>query len=137
MATPQPNQIQHYPIGGELEHLFTRTMTQDDMLGLVLVGDSKSFLTTLPKPMLDEIGIKGLEIEIYTPPRNKIWVAIYYDRAVKNFRLEKIAWAEVLVKSDFKVGDKIACWSLYHADLGPNGILALLIEKVTNQYFFY
>jgi hypothetical protein len=108
-------------------------MTQDDMLGLVLVGDSKSFLTTLPKPMLDEIGIKGLEIEIYTPPRNKIWVAIYYDRAVKNFRLEKIAWAEVLVKSDFKVGDKIACWSLYHADLGPNGILALLIEKVTNQ----
>jgi len=35
--------------------------------------------------MLDEIGIRGL-----------------LDRAVKNFRLEKIAWAEVLVKSDFK-----------------------------------
>jgi hypothetical protein len=47
--------------------------------------------------------------------------------------LEKVAWAEVLVKSDFKVGDKIAWWSLHHADLGPNGILALLIEKVTNQ----
>jgi len=82
--------------------------------------------------MLDEIGIRGLEIEIYTPPSNKIWVTIYYDRAIKNFRLEKIAWAEVLVKSDFKVGDKIAWWSLHHADLGPNGILALLIEKVTN-----
>jgi hypothetical protein len=85
-----------------------KTMTQDDMLGLALVGDSKSFLTSLPKPMLDEIGIRGLEIEIYTPPSNKIWVTIYYDRAIKNFRLEKIAWAEVLVKSDFKVGDKIA-----------------------------
>jgi hypothetical protein len=33
-------------------------MTQDDMLGLALVGDSKSFLTSLPKPMLDEIGIR-------------------------------------------------------------------------------
>lgn len=85
MATPQPNQIQqYYPVGGELKYLFTKTMTQDDMLGLgALVGDSKSFLTSLPKPMLDEIGIRGL-----------------LDRA--NFRLEKIAWAEFLVKSDFK-----------------------------------
>ncbi|KAJ6775521.1 PROTEIN ALWAYS EARLY 1-RELATED [Salix purpurea] len=129
MDAPLPNQIQHHPIGGEMKHLFTKNMTQDDMLSLVLVGDSKNFLTSLPKPMLDEISIKGLEIEIYTP-RNKIWATIYYDRTIKIFRLEKIAWAEVFVKSDFKVGDKIACWSLYHADLGPNGILALLIEKV-------
>ncbi|KAG5244831.1 protein ALWAYS EARLY [Salix suchowensis] len=129
MDAPLPNQIQHHPIGGEMKHLFTKNMTQDDMLGLALVGDSKNFLTSLPKPMLGEISIKGLEIEIYTPG-NKIWVTIYYDRTIKIFRLEKIAWAEVFVKSDFKSGDKIACWSLYHADLGPNGILALLIEKV-------
>ncbi|CAK7340695.1 unnamed protein product [Dovyalis caffra] len=114
--------------GPFVKHLFTKTIIQDDMLGLALVGDSNNYFRGLPKPMLDEIGIKGLEIEIYTP-NNKSWVAIYYDRENKNFKLEKIAWFEVALKSGFKIGDTIGCWSLYHGDLGPYGILALLIEK--------
>jgi hypothetical protein len=83
MKNPQPNQIQHHKLGGELRFLFTKTLDSDDVLGLTLIRDSKGYLQSLPKPLLDEIttiGL-GLDIEVCTPNITH-WLTIYYERGV-------------------------------------------------------
>ncbi|KAF2296000.1 hypothetical protein GH714_035653 [Hevea brasiliensis] len=105
MENPQPNQISNYSLDGEVQYLFTKTLSRDDMLGLNLNKDSNDYFRGLPNPLLNQIAKSGLEIEIYTP-NCKNWVMM-------------------------RVGDKIDCWSLYHANVGPQGILSLLIQKAT------
>jgi hypothetical protein len=41
-------------------------------------------------------------------------------------------WVDLLTRSGIKIGEKIDCWALYNAEKDPNGILRLLIEKVSD-----
>ncbi|XP_058007699.1 uncharacterized protein LOC131182360 [Hevea brasiliensis] len=132
MENPQPNQISNYPLDGEVQYLFTKTLSRDDMLGLNLDKDSNDYFQGLPNSLLNQVAKSGLEIEIYTP-NCKNWVMMRYEQANKNFKLDKIEWLDVVVKNGFRVGDKIDCWSLYHANVGPQGILSLLIQKATQD----
>ncbi|KAJ4830597.1 hypothetical protein Tsubulata_028641 [Turnera subulata] len=129
---PQPKQVQHYPVGGEIQYLFTKTLSQEDMLGLVIIGDTKKHFKGLSDELLLEVARKGLEIEIYTPNHTN-WVTMNFERANKSFKLEKIGWLQVTIKSGFHVDDKISCWSLYHSEVGPSGILSLIIEKGSDE----
>ena len=136
MKNPQPNQIQHHKLGGELRFLFTKTLDSDDVLGLTVIGDSNNYLQGLPKPLLDEITTRGLglDIEVCTPNMTHCLI-IYHERASNSSKLKKTNnWVDLLTKSRIKIGEKIACWALYNAEQGPNGILRLLIEKVSATF---
>jgi hypothetical protein len=136
MKNPQPNQIQHHKLGGELRFLFTKTLDSDDVLGLTLIGDSKNYLQGLPKPLLDEITTRGLGLDIEVCTSNMThWLTIYHERASNNFKLKKTNnWVDLLTRSGIKIGEKIDCWALYNAEKDPNGILRLLIEKVSDFF---
>lgn len=63
------------------------------------------------------------------------WLTIYHERASNNFKLKKTNnWVDLLTRSGIKIGEKIDCWALYNAEKDPNGILRLLIEKVSENF---
>ncbi|EEF33941.1 uncharacterized protein LOC125370415 [Ricinus communis] len=132
--TPQLNQISNFPIDGEVKYLFTKSLSNGDMVGgLTLIGESHNFFRRgIPNSLSNEIGGIGLDVEIFTP-NGKIWNKLRYDHANKIFKLDGIEWDDVVTKNQLKVGDEIDCFSLYHAEVGPQGILSLLVQKAAKE----